>query len=79
MLYAKYNTVNRVWYINRNPDNAGYAGRDKGAIWCQIKRNAAYARDMALYGKVLISFWDDDGAIKNITLYRSGKKFVTVK
>jgi hypothetical protein len=75
MLYAKYNKATRRWIIGYNPEIGGYKGRDKKAIWKQIRRNFSFARDMKKYGCVCMTYLSVDGLQRNlVTLFASGVK-----
>lgn len=78
-MYAKYRKSNGcsqgAWFISFNPDQGGYRGKDKGAIWRQIRCNASYRRDMNVYGKVHFYVRDITGrVVSSIILYADGRK-----
>lgn len=76
MWYAKY--INGRFVIGRNPDIGGVKGRNKAAIWKQIRRNAAYRRDMVKYNAVHFSLMDRD-IIINTILHADGRKEVNAE
>lgn len=73
MMYAKYQ--NGAFTISYNPEMGGVKGNDKGALWRQIRRNAAYIRDMAINGFVYFRVYSPCGRVlTSVILYRDGRK-----